>query len=145
MVEPPVLKPGAPPSSVRFVTMGMRNDVRGNQWFGEPWPSVELRAGACADDRFRIPTPVGGVCMHCGEEITDKDRGFAYPGAITAGPNGDAVFDPTPLYAHLECQLRNVLGCSAGLHGEPHDHSGSYREDARRVQTWVDAGGLDRG
>src|SRR5437870_560200 len=106
--------------------------IRGNRWFGEPWPSAERRAEACADDRFRIPTPVGSPCMHCGEEIADVDQGFAYPGAITAGPNGAAVFDSTPLYAHLECQLRNVLGCSAGLRGEPHDHAGSYREDARR-------------
>lgn len=41
------------------------------------------------------------------------------------------------MHAHQECNLRNVMGCSASLRGEPHDHDVPYREDARRVQQWI--------
>jgi hypothetical protein len=87
--------------------------------------------------------------MHCGENIADDDRGTAYPGAITTGPNGSAVFEPTPLYAHLECQLRSVLGCPGYVRGEhapgepcTDEDEMSYRDQARWVQAWVEAGGL---
>lgn len=100
-----------------------------NQWFGEPWPRADWRASVCEDDRFRIPTPVGSQCMDCGEPIEKDDQGVAYPGAVT----GPGAWDPTPLYSHIECTIRNVRGCSAKLMGQPCDHSGSYRADARRV------------
>jgi len=116
-----------------------------NQWFGEPWPSASFRADVCRDDRFRIPTPVGEPCMGCGEEIAETDQGIAYPGFITSDPDcpGRPIFDPTPLYQHLDCQLRSVLGCSARCRGETCDHEGSYRDDARRVKIWLDLGGAE--
>lgn len=49
---------------------------------------------------------------------------------------------PGALYQHRECGLRTVLGCSAALRGEPHDHEGDYREDALKVEQWIQRHGL---
>lgn len=111
-----------------------------NQWFGEPWPRADYRAPPCEDDRLRVETPVGSPCLWCPEPIGEHDQGIVYPGVVTA----EMTWDPRPTYAHLECMLRNVMGCSASLRGEGHDHEGSYRDDARRVRLWVELGGLDR-
>ena len=98
-------------------------------WFGEPWPSAELRAPVCEDDAERIPTPVDASCIWCGEAIALGDRGEAFPGIVDAG--GEWVTEVK--YAHAECQLRNVMGCSASALGLPHDHDRPYREDARAL------------
>lgn len=106
----------------------------GNPWFGEPWPRADYRAPVCEDDRLRIPVPVGQPCCLCGHDIQTGDRGTAM-GAVHADRSTSIV------YQHNECGLRSVLGCSAHLRGEPHDHDGDYREDARKVVAWVEGHG----
>lgn len=106
-------------------------------WWGEPWPHPDWRAPVCEDDALRIPAPLGAPCMQCGELITETDSGVTFPGFINA--TGQPQL--TPLHAHQECNLRSVMGCSAHLRGEGHDHDVPYREDARRVQRWLDKRG----
>src|SRR5438445_7918989 len=101
--SPTSTAPATTPSTMSGSTARSLQLAVMNQWFGEPWPRGDHRADVCSDDRFRIPTPVGKPCMNCGEEILDGDRGIAFPGAIM-GPS--IHVDPTPLYMHLECQLR---------------------------------------
>jgi hypothetical protein len=110
-------------------------------WFGNPWPSAQLRAPVCEDDALRIPTPVGSQCMHCGELIDEDDRGLMYPGFVDADSDGEPRYRAEMLYCHIECNIRSVMGCSANLRGEPHDHEVPYREDARRVQQWLTENG----
>lgn len=98
-----------------------------------PWPSAELRAPACEDERVHVNVPAGQACMWCEELISSSDQGQTFPGYIDA----DGTMKSTPLHAHRECMLRNVMGCSAHLRGEPHDHDVPYREDARRVERWL--------
>lgn len=106
-------------------------------WFGEPWPSAELRAPVCEDDNRRIPVPVGGVCYLCDELIDDTDRGVAIPSVVTDKATGEPM--PSQLvHSHIECHLRSVLGCSGHLLGQGHTHDISYREDARRVVRWLE-------
>lgn len=95
------------------------------RWFGEPWPSAELRAPVCEDDTLRVPVPLGYHCQHCIRAFADDDQGIvmAYTGPIV----DDIVFtvavdDGTPLAhsqlvvaAHLECFLRSILGPAAAL------------------------------
>jgi hypothetical protein len=104
-------------------------DVRRNYWWGEPWPSAEVRADICDDDRFRIAVPVGEPCMHCPEPIEAGDRGVTYPAYI--GAEGQLVAEP--LHAHIECNFRNTQPCAARWRGEPCDHTRPYREDALEV------------
>lgn len=110
------------------------NDGLMNKWWGEPWPSAELRAPVCEDESLHVAIPAGKPCMYCDELISSSDQGTTFPGFI----NADGLLDQTPLHAHRECMLRNVMGCSAHLRGEPHDHEVPYREDARRVERWLE-------
>jgi hypothetical protein len=105
-------------------------------WFGNPWPSAHLRAPICMDDSAHIPTPVGSTCYLCSEVIVEGDQGTAMPGYIDVDG-----FVPTPMYAHKECGLRNVMGCYGLVSGEAHTHDVPYREDALRVQEWVQTHG----
>lgn len=65
------------------------------RWFGEPWPSEQLRAPLCENDAYRIVTPVGAMCIHCRELIEEGDRGEE---------SGNRR------YVHRECGLRSALG-----------------------------------
>lgn len=96
-------------------------------WFGEPWPTAELRAPVCEDDRFRRPVPLGALCIWCQELIDEGDSGEFYG-------------DGSPV--HKECGLRQAVGPMAFLEGrcrhaggtDPcYDESISVREDALRV------------
>jgi hypothetical protein len=69
------------------------------RWFGEPWPSAELRAPICEDDSLRIPVPVGAQCLWCSELIEEGDRGEEI-GHLEEGWR----------YAHRECCFRQVVG-----------------------------------
>jgi hypothetical protein len=71
-------------------------------WFGDPWPSAELRAPVCEDDAERAPTPVGQRCTLCRENIEDGDRGLL---------EGSG-------WVHVECANRAVLGNHLHLRGE---------------------------
>jgi len=103
------------------------------RWWGKPWPSAELRAPVCEDELLHDVAPAGKPCMWCDELISSLDQGQTFPGYITADGSPRA----TPMHAHRECLLRNVMGCSASLRGEAHDHNVPYREDARRVEQWL--------
>jgi hypothetical protein len=71
------------------------------RWFGEPWPSAELRAPVCEDDAERMPVPVGSACLHCNELIDENDRGtevgYIGPGGY---PSGYGI-----RYVHRECDF----------------------------------------
>lgn len=79
------------------------------KWFGEPWPSEELRAAVCEDDRMRVPTPVGEECTLCTEDILEGDRGvvLAHLSLDDTDPHLSKVEQRA---AHLDCLIRNVSG-----------------------------------
>jgi hypothetical protein len=52
------------------------------------------------EDAEQVPAPVGELCVHCGEAITDGDDGFVLPGA------GLAPY-------HRACFLRGIIGSVA--------------------------------
>lgn len=111
-----------------------------NRWFGEPWPREDYRASICEDDGLRIPVPVGESCYLCGERIAEVDRGQEMHGIGQGGKYEG------PMYAHIECLMRNVMGCfdlvSTGetwKQGHVCSDSGSYRADALRVWAWLQA------
>jgi hypothetical protein len=101
-------------------------------WWGSPWPSEALRAPVCSDDALRVPVPVGKACTLCDVLIEETDRGVSMMGI---GEDRKAY----PVQEHIECQMRNVMGCFVGLRsdGTEHDHSGSYQDDALRVWAWI--------
>jgi hypothetical protein len=73
-------------------------------WFGEPWPSAELRAPVCEDDAERVdPPPPGEECILCGHPFEAADRGIRMP-HITAGLQRELR------YSHIECLHSNVMG-----------------------------------
>jgi len=80
-------------------------------WFGEPWPSAELRASVCEEDKYRIPTPVSAACLLCNEVIIYGERGIRYGFVIDVDvTTGKPKSNNTAPYAHIECQLRSVMG-----------------------------------
>ena len=108
-------------------------------WFGEPWPSSELRASICEEDKYRIETPVGELCLLCGEAIETWAQGIQY-GFIVDGTTSNPAASLGP-YAHIECQFRSVVGnldhWQGHCHyvGECNDKSTkSYREEA--IEIW---------
>lgn len=76
-------------------------------WFGDPWPSEDLRAPVCEDDNLRIATPVGEDCLLCGAPVLEGDRGTVLGGYIL---NAQGNMAATTGYSHVECNLRSVLG-----------------------------------
>ncbi|HJW01372.1 MAG TPA: hypothetical protein VJ617_19960 [Arthrobacter sp.] len=73
-------------------------------WFGEPWPSAELRAPVCEDDKLRIPSPpVWELCVLCNQPFAADARGVRMP-HITA------ELWTVERYCHLGCLLGNVGG-----------------------------------
>jgi hypothetical protein len=113
-----------------------------NNWFGEPWPSPDRRAAVCADDRKRIPIPVGEECLWCDETIEDGDRGESMV-AVAAEPNGKVM--GRLRYAHAECMLRQVVGGPAHLLGKctcQVDLGMTRREAARWTWDWVQQHGV---
>jgi hypothetical protein len=102
------------------------------RWFGEPWPSAELRAPVCENDADRIPVPVGAPCLFCAELIEEGDRGEEM---VYVSSAADLRF------AHIECAFRQVMGGPAhvqgtctcqGGHDDP-DLGMSQREAAKAV------------
>ena len=84
------------------------------RWFGEPWPSDELRAPICEDEHFHCATPVGQTCVNCERYILSTDQGVV----MAASPEvGDAYLIPLGggdnrwvVASHLECFLLSILG-----------------------------------
>lgn len=74
-------------------------------WFGEPWPSEDLRAAVCEDDADRVPAPAPGeLCTLCDGEFAADDRGVVIP-HLAAG----TMFHELR-YVHLDCIVQNVGG-----------------------------------
>jgi len=82
------------------------------KWFGNPWPSEELRAAVCEDDSQRIPVPVGEECTLCTQEIMQDDRGVAL-GHLRLDDHDPHLTVVEQRYAHVDCLVRNVGGPSA--------------------------------
>lgn len=82
------------------------------KWFGEPWPSAELRAAVCEDDANRVPTPVGEDCTLCTEQIMQDDQGviLAHLSLSDEDPLETKVEKRA---AHVDCLVRSVGGPSA--------------------------------
>ena len=78
------------------------------KWFGEPWPSAELRAPVCEDDADRMPVPVGELCERCRLMIQPTDRGVAIP-FLT----GILALE---VYHHIRCFLAGVVGDEMAEH-----------------------------
>lgn len=71
-------------------------------WFGEPWPSAELRAPVCDDDALRISGPPDGeLCILCDKPFAADARGITMPHLTASGWTEGR-------YCHLECLLSNV-------------------------------------
>lgn len=109
-------------------------------WFGEPWPSAELRASVCEDDNFRIETPVGELCLLCGEAIETWARGVHFARVVDLDEIMGKPVAGSAAYAHIECQFRSVVGnldhwrghCT--YLGKCNDESTkTYREEALEV------------
>jgi hypothetical protein len=74
------------------------------RWFGEPWPSAEMRASVCEDDALRVPTPPAGErCPLCGKGFSSAHRGVLLP---TIEADGSYSIRP----AHLACIVESVGG-----------------------------------
>ena len=70
-------------------------------WFGEPWPSAELRAPVCDDDALRIPAPeMWELCILCDKPFAADARGVRMSHLSIGG------FEER--YCHIECLLSNV-------------------------------------
>lgn len=108
----------------------LNDDLGTIRWFGPSWG-----APVC-DPRTNIPTPVDTFCEGCSQRITQGENGVTYPYWDGYGPDGSDGSGGIVAY-HRECNLRSVLGCSANLRGEGHDHEREYRQDALRVEAWL--------
>jgi hypothetical protein len=75
-------------------------------WFGEPWPAPERRAPVCANDRERVPVPIGMGCGACRRPLDATAQGVLIPHLSLQGPIVQRAY-------HLRCFLRQVLGAPA--------------------------------
>jgi hypothetical protein len=74
------------------------------KWFGEPWPSAELRAPVCEDEADRVPPPPPGEeCVLCGRGFKPDAQGVAFP-------HFPGVGDWQVRYSHIDCLIGNVTG-----------------------------------
>lgn len=74
------------------------------KWFGEPWPSAELRAPVCEDDADRVPPPPPGEeCVLCGRGFKPGARGVLIP-------HFPGVGEWAVRYSHISCLVGNVTG-----------------------------------
>lgn len=65
------------------------------QFFGARWDAPRV------DDATQVPTPVGELCLECGESIQEGDRGL-----ITCLVSDEgAMMRPI----HMECELRATM------------------------------------
>ena len=70
------------------------------EYFGKNWG-----APVC-EDCEHVNTPVGKICLYCGEPIVESDRGLLLP----QGCISDEVRDPVNCPIHLECMIRSAVG-----------------------------------
>lgn len=79
------------------------------RWFGEPWPSEDLRAPVCESDADKVELPKGTRCYDCGQEITSTDSGVVSFASFDI-PHSFALDDGNVVAAHLQCFLLMILG-----------------------------------
>jgi hypothetical protein len=78
-------------------------------WFGEPWPSAELRASVCEEDSLRVPLPPGEICALCGNPLEEDAQGVVIP-HMTASDIMPGMFITELRYNHIDCLTRSVGG-----------------------------------
>lgn len=89
------------------------------QWFGEPWPSAELRAPVCEDDSLRVPPPPPGEeCVLCGLDFKPDAQGVVMP-HLAADKTSPWIQWSELRYTHLGCLLGNVGGEGLSFRTEP--------------------------
>lgn len=110
-----------------------------NQWWGEPWPSAQQPAEACADPDQRLSYyPLDQECLLCEHLIGEGESGLTMP--VWQAEAGGSVIG----FAHKECQLRAVLGNHLHVRGLC-SYTGecvrlsklTYREESLAVWNWV--------
>jgi len=78
------------------------------KWFGNPWPSDELRAAVCEDDRDRVPPPPPEEeCGLCGKPIGENAQGVVVP-HVEADRTSPWLSWVENRYIHLGCLLSNI-------------------------------------
>ena len=85
------------------------------RWFGDPWPSDDLRAPVCEDDEYHFDVPVGYRCFHCEQEIGPDDQGIIMAWSAPEVENVSFYIiidglDYLVCAEHLECMLYATLG-----------------------------------
>jgi len=115
------------------------------KWFGDPWPTDELRASVCESPNDRVGTPEGERCLWCEEPIAENDRGIIMP-CIVLGLDGNPKSELRP--CHVECNVRQVVGSMNHINGNclctgqaEAASTLSVREDALAVWDWVQSHG----
>lgn len=88
------------------------------RWFGEPWPSADLRAPICDDDRYRVEPPLGHPCLGCGSPILGRERGILMAASmeidgaftVTLQFPGDGEAHCAVVAEHIDCLVRTTTG-----------------------------------
>jgi len=68
------------------------------QWFGKHW------GAPLCDETEHVATPVGRLCLDCGEPIAEEDDGVLIPTIAET-----VTIEPS----HLNCHLRGIVGSVA--------------------------------
>jgi hypothetical protein len=79
------------------------------KWFGEPWPSAELRASVCEDDKDHVPLPANEKCAMCGNVLEPDAQGVVIP-HMEASDIMPGMFITEIRYIHIDCMMRSILG-----------------------------------
>lgn len=84
------------------------------RFFGEPWPSPDLRAFVCEDEKFHVSTPTDHLCVDCEQPIEADDRGVimaAGQGVRHAWTTSTMVAGYTlnVCAAHIDCHIKSIL------------------------------------
>lgn len=104
-------------------------------YFGERWDAPLLDGNVA-----QVDVPVGGACLYCGEPIAAGERGLMRLAVRGTVDKPTASLEP----AHMECDLRTMIGDVAHLEGSCSCRSGTdepssstYREESLAVLDWV--------
>ena len=84
------------------------------KWFGLPWPSEDLRASVCEDDRDRVPPPKPEEeCPLCEKPIGENAQGVVLPHTF-ASDVMPGMFITENRYIHIDCMIRSVGAAQQG-------------------------------
>lgn len=101
-------------------------------YFGERWDAPLLDGNIT-----QVAVPVGRACLYCGEPIGAGDRGLMRLAVRGTADKPTATQEP----AHMECDLRTMIGdvahlegrCSCSGHPSSEPDSQTYREESLAV------------